>query len=160
MHSVNHWGGPLEIVGESQVDSTDDHRSQNADWDKASASRKSYTLDETQRSWLLDPETRLSSKKNKYVDLGCIICSRKALKWSVGIVALAFLVIGMPIIISKNLPENHARPLPPDDFTLALHKALLFFDEQKCKCTFFVIIVDPQFDSRSPEDIQRIFISL
>ncbi|KAK1400559.1 Endoglucanase [Heracleum sosnowskyi] len=129
MHSANHWGGALEIVGESQVDSTDDHRSQNADWDKAS--RKSYTLDETQRSWLLDPETRLSNKKNKYVDLGCIVCSRKALKWSLGMVALAFLVIGMPIIISKYLPENHHRPLPPDDFTLALHKALLFFDAQK-----------------------------
>ncbi|KAK1400449.1 Endoglucanase [Heracleum sosnowskyi] len=100
MHSANHWGGALEIVGESQVDSTDDHRSQNADWDKAS--RKSYTLDETHK------EVEFGN--------GCtgISCHRNAdyyfQKFARGI------IIGhCPLMI----------------FTLALHKALLFFDAQK-----------------------------
>ncbi|KAK1373443.1 Cellulase [Heracleum sosnowskyi] len=89
------------------------------------------TLDEIQRGWLLNPETDLSRKKSKPINLGCIICSRKAFKWTVGLVILAILVIGLPTIRTKSLPEHHPQTRQLDNYTAALHDALLFFNEQK-----------------------------
>ncbi|KAJ0666462.1 putative cellulase [Helianthus annuus] len=73
--------------------------------------------------------------------LECNFMRRKALKWVVIIVFIAFLVIGLPIIIIKSLqnhkshppPADHytSRPTPQDQYTEALHKALLFFNAQK-----------------------------
>ncbi|GFP95756.1 endoglucanase 12 [Phtheirospermum japonicum] len=128
----NHWGGSLEINGGDSTNE-DDQKSRNTDWDRASISHQQrYNnhdhLDETQQSWLLGPSDK---KKKKYVDLGCIVLSRTALKWVVGSVFVAFLVIGLPIIISKSLPKHNQPPSPPDNYTLALHKALLFFNAQK-----------------------------
>ncbi|CAL5363044.1 unnamed protein product [Camellia sinensis] len=91
-----------------------------------------HHLDETQQSWLLGPDD-LNKKKNKYVDLGCVVCSRKALRWTLWSVVIAFFVIALPIIIAKYLPKHKPRPSPPDNYTLALHKALLFFNAQKLK---------------------------
>ncbi|KAL5840993.1 hypothetical protein ACOSQ4_013601 [Xanthoceras sorbifolium] len=131
MHGGNHWGGSFEIVNNGVV--TDDEKSRNVDqWDRASLqhsqSQRYNHLDETQQSWLLGPQ---EAKKKKYVDLGCIVISRKALKWTIVSFVIAFLVIGLPIIIVKTLPKHKARAPPPDNYTLALHKALLFFNAQK-----------------------------
>ncbi|KAK3031000.1 hypothetical protein RJ639_036850 [Escallonia herrerae] len=134
MYSANQWGGPFEINGELS-----DERSRNMDssWDKASVSHRQqaqqhnlHELDETQQSWLLDP-VRSRDKKNKYVDLGCIICSRKAVRWTLYGLVIALFVIALPTIIAKSLPKHKTRPPPPDNYTLALHKALLFFNAQK-----------------------------
>lgn len=128
----NHWGGSLEING-GESSTIDDEKSRNTDWDRASISHRTYQnnqLDETQQSWLLGPSDK---KKKKYVDLGCVVCSRTALKWTLWSILIAFVVIGLPIIIAKSLPK-HKHPIPPpDNYTLALHKALLFFNAQKCK---------------------------
>lgn len=97
--------------------------------DETSQNRR--TLDEIQRSWLLNPETELSRKKDKHIDLGCIICSRKAFGWTAGLVLLAILVIGLPTIITKSLPQHHPLSRQPDNYTTALREALLFFNEQK-----------------------------
>ncbi|XP_073040533.1 endoglucanase 12 [Primulina eburnea] len=123
----NHWGGTLEING---GDSTvADDKSKNLDWDRASYANQHYNnLDETQQSWLLGPKEK---KKKKYVDLGCIVCSRTVLKWTLLSFLIAFVVIGLPIIIAKSLPKHKAKPQPPDNYTVALHKALLFFNAQK-----------------------------
>lgn len=86
-------------------------------------------LDETQQSWLLGRGE--TNKKKKYVDLGCVVCSRKALNWSIWLTVGALLIIGLPIIITKSLPNHKPRPSLPDNYTLALHKALLFFNAQK-----------------------------
>ncbi|KAL2227844.1 UNVERIFIED_CONTAM: Endoglucanase 12 [Sesamum indicum] len=125
----NHWGGTLEINGADST--TEDEKSRNMDWDRASISHQGYhhTLDETQQSWLLGPSDK--KKKKKYVDLGCIVCSRTALKWTLGSILVAFFVIGLPIIIAKSIPKHKPRPPPPDNYTVALHKALLFFNAQK-----------------------------
>ncbi|KZV41675.1 endoglucanase 12 [Dorcoceras hygrometricum] len=127
----NHWGGgTLEING---ADSTvADEKSKNLDWDRASyANQQHYNsnLDETQQSWLLGPQEK---KKKKYVDLGCIVLSRTALKWTFWSFLIAFVVIALPIIIVKSVPKHKAKPQPPDNYTVALHKALLFFNAQKC----------------------------
>ncbi|KAK4480221.1 hypothetical protein RD792_013283 [Penstemon davidsonii] len=124
----NHWGGSLELHGGDST--TEDEKSRNMEWDKASISHPHYqNLDETQQSWLLWPDQ--NKKKKKYVDFGCVVCSRSAVKWTLWTVFIAFLVIGVPIIIVKSLPKHKPRPPPPDDYTAALHKALRFFNAQK-----------------------------
>ncbi|KAM0070854.1 putative cellulase [Helianthus debilis subsp. tardiflorus] len=94
---------------------TDDDRSRNLnDFDKAALSR---SLDETQQSWLLGPGEQ---KKKKYVDLGCIIVSRKIFVWTVGLILAA----GFVTLIVKTIPRHHKHPPPPDNYTIALAKAL------------------------------------
>ncbi|KAL5996753.1 Endoglucanase 12 [Asimina triloba] len=124
MHSANHWGGSFEIQADS---TTDDDRSRNMEVDRAALLQN---LDETTQSWLLGPPDPNKNKK-KYIDFGCIVCSRKAFKWTVWSIVIAFFVIGLPIIISKSLPKHKKPPPPPDNYTIALHKALLFFNAQK-----------------------------
>lgn len=137
MYAANHWGGSLEIANENDHEDQNRRNKNMEDMDKASLyntqSQYSGTLDETQQSWLLDPNDA-SRKKNKtrYVDLGCIVVKRKALKWTLIAVFVAFLVIGLPIIITKSLPKHKSRPPPPDQYAEALNKALLFFNAQKC----------------------------
>ncbi|KAL7124971.1 hypothetical protein ABFS83_14G084400 [Erythranthe nasuta] len=117
------WGGPLEIAADS---ATDDDRSRNLqDYDRAALSRP---LDETQQSWLLGPGEQ---KKKKYVDLGCVIVSRKIFLWTVGTLVAAGLLAGLIVLIVKTVPRHHHRPPPPDNYTLALNKALMFFNAQR-----------------------------
>ncbi|KAL6516759.1 Endoglucanase 12 [Orobanche hederae] len=127
----NHWGGSLEINGGDSTN--DDERSRNMDWDRASVSHQGdnhgHLLDETQQNWLLGPSD--NNNKKKYVDLGCIVCSRAALKWIIGSIFVVFIVIGLPIIVAKSLPKHKPRPPSPDNYTIALRKALLFFNAQK-----------------------------
>ncbi|KAK2664710.1 hypothetical protein Ddye_003284 [Dipteronia dyeriana] len=124
MYGRDPWGGPLEI---NTADSaTDDDRSRNLqDFDRAALSRP---LDETQQSWLLGPTEQ---KKKKYVDLGCIIVSRKIFVWTVGTILVAALIAGFITLIVKTVPRHHHSHAPPDNYTLALHKALMFFNAQK-----------------------------
>lgn len=133
MYASNHWGGSLEIAGENDHDDPNNRRH---DIDRASSynmqSQHSGMLDETQQSWLLDPNDA-SRKKSKirYVDLGCIVVKRKVLKWTLIGLLIAFIVIGLPIIIAKSIPKHKSKPPPPDQYTQALHKALMFFNAQK-----------------------------
>ena len=93
------------------------------DWKWAALQSQSFNqneLDETRR------------KKNKYCDIGCVIGSKKAKKWRLFSIVIAFCVIGLPMIEAK----RHGRSPPPDQYSDALHKTLLFFDAQKCK--FFI----------------------
>ncbi|KAJ4844213.1 Endoglucanase 12 [Turnera subulata] len=129
MHAANHWGGSFEINGADST--TDDERSRNMEWDKAALhhhQQSHHDLDETQQSWLLYPQ---ETKKKKYVDLGCIVCSHKALKYTLYAIVAGFLFIALPTIIVKTLPKHKPHPPPPDNYTVALHKALLFFNAQK-----------------------------
>lgn len=133
----NHWGGPLEINdsihGEEEERSRINSNNNNNDWDRSSIYHQqnfNNNLDETQQSWLLDPSEK--KKKTKYIDFGCIVCSTKALKWTVYTVLIAFLVIGLPVMIVNLVPKHKPRPPIPDNYTVALHKALLFFNAQKC----------------------------
>ncbi|GLT95622.1 hypothetical protein SLE2022_132930 [Rubroshorea leprosula] len=123
MHSQNHWGGSFEISDGDAAPVVED------EWDRAAVLHEQQQyLDETQQSWLLGPP---EPKKKKYIDLGCIVCSRKAFKWTLWSIVIAFVVIALPTIIAKTLPKHKAKPPPPDNYTVALHKALLFFNAQK-----------------------------
>ncbi|KAJ6846677.1 endoglucanase 10-like [Iris pallida] len=121
------WGGALEI---SNADSaTDDDRSRNLqDIDRAALSRQ---LDETQQSWLLAGPGDAGKKKKKYVDLGCVVVSRKIFLWTLGALLGAGLLVGLVMLIIKTIPHHHKPPPPLDDYTQALRKALMFFNAQK-----------------------------
>lgn len=124
MYGRDPWGGPLEINATDSA--TDDDRSRNLqDFDRAALSRP---LDETQQSWLLGPGEQ---KKKKYVDLGCIIVSRKIFIWTVGSILAAGLLAGFITLIVKTVPRHHHKAPPPDNYTQALHKALMFFNAQR-----------------------------
>ncbi|KAJ4761809.1 Endoglucanase [Rhynchospora pubera] len=125
MYSANHWGGAFEINGEGGHEAEDDH-SRNMDLDRGALSRQ---LDETQASWLLGPPE--SKKKDKYIDLGCVVCKRKLFWWVFWCIIIAFIVIGVPIIIAKSIPKKKPAPIPPDAYANALHKALMFFNAQR-----------------------------
>ncbi|VFQ97833.1 unnamed protein product [Cuscuta campestris] len=124
MYGRDPWGGPLEIhANDDEVDG----RSRNLqDFDRAALSR---SLDETQQSWLLGPTEQ--KKKRRYVDLGCIMVSRRFFVWTVGGALAAAVLVGLAVLIAETVPR-HKRPFsPPDNYTLALHKALMFFNAQR-----------------------------
>ncbi|CAL5401912.1 unnamed protein product [Camellia sinensis] len=124
MYGRDPWGGPLEINAADSA--TDDDRSRNLhDFDRAALSRP---LDETQQSWLLGPGEQ---KKKKYVDLGFIIVSRKLFLWTVGTILAAGFLAGFIILIVKTVPRHHRPQPPPDNYTVALNKALMFFNAQR-----------------------------
>ncbi|XP_078173070.1 endoglucanase 12-like [Carex rostrata] len=121
---ANHWGGSFEIA-DGAHEAEDDH-SRNMDVDRSALSRR---LDDTQASWLLGPQE--NKKKDKYIDLGCVVCKRKLLWYFFWGIIVAFIVIGLPIIIVKSIPKKKPAPIPPDAYANALHKALMFFNAQK-----------------------------
>lgn len=108
----------------------DDTRSRNLDFDRASVK----SLEETQQSWLLEPATK---KKQKQVDLGCVVCSRKLFFIVFGTLLAASAIVGLSILIWKVAPRKHHRLAPLDNYTVALKLALRFFDAQKCKLFLF-----------------------
>ena len=127
MYGRDPWGGPLEICHDS---ATDDDRSRNMDLDRAALSR---TLDETQQSWLLAGPGDQARKKKRYVDLGCLLVSRKLFVWTVGVLVAAAVLAGIAVGIAEAIPRHQRSAPPPDQYTLALHKALRFFNAQKCE---------------------------
>ncbi|KAK9692242.1 hypothetical protein RND81_09G251000 [Saponaria officinalis] len=148
MHSSNVWGGAFGVQKDLDQEDREQRGREIEDWDKSSLlyqqhinnnininniniNNNNNELDEVQQSWLLAPQESHKSRKNKYVDLGCIVVSKKLVKWAFWSFCIGFIVIGMPIIIAKCLPKHNKGPPPPDNYTLALRKALLFFNAQK-----------------------------
>ncbi|CAN8230727.1 unnamed protein product [Cochlearia groenlandica] len=124
MYGRDPWGGSLEMNASDSV--TDDDPSRNLhELDPASHPRP---LGETQRSWLLGPTEK---KKKKYVDLGCILVGRKIFLWTLGTVVVTALLAGSITIIVKYAPRHKHKETLPDNYTLALHKALMFFNAQR-----------------------------
>uniref|UniRef100_A0A0D3A5W7 Endoglucanase n=1 Tax=Brassica oleracea var. oleracea TaxID=109376 RepID=A0A0D3A5W7_BRAOL len=85
-------------------------------------------LDATRRSWLLEPP---QPKKKKYVDLGCILVSRKIFLWTLGAVLVTTLLAGSITMIVRHMPHHKQTEPKPDNYTVALRKALMFFNAQK-----------------------------
>lgn len=124
MHAHNAWGGSFDVSLDS---ATDDERSRNLEMDRASLAK----LEETQQSWLLGPRDDKKKKRNEQLDLGCVMCSKKLLKYVGCALLAALLLIAFILLIVKLKPHHHPSPAPEDTYTQALHKALLFFNAQK-----------------------------
>lgn len=89
-------------------------------------------LDEIEQSWLLEPQ---STKQQPMIDLGCISCRRTCFWWFISIFWACVVIISLSLVVWKFSPTEHHSVPTPDIYTLALHKALTFFDIQKCKIT-------------------------
>ena len=62
------------------------------------------------------------------------------LKWAFVSILIALVVIGLPITEANSEPKHKPSPHPlPDNYAAALHKALLFFDAQKCTFPLYYI---------------------
>lgn len=85
-------------------------------------------LDETQQSWLLEPKVE---KKEPMVDLGCVSVTRRFFRWMNCIFWGIVVIIALALIIWKFGPKHGHSPPKPDNYTIALSKALSFFDIQK-----------------------------
>ncbi|RID74580.1 hypothetical protein BRARA_B01672 [Brassica rapa] len=139
MHPGNLWGGRLDAIDSDRAEAEEEERRRNmTEWDRGalhsqqlSAEHQRNQLDETQQGWLLAPQDSWKKKRKKYVNLGCISVSRTVFTWTVGSIVVLFLVVALPIIIVKSLPRHKSTPPPPDNYTLAIHKAIQFFDAQK-----------------------------
>ncbi|KFK41003.1 hypothetical protein AALP_AA2G072700 [Arabis alpina] len=139
MHPGNLWGGRLDAVDSDRAAAEEEERRRNmTEWDRGALHSQRLTaesernqLDETQQSWLLAPEDSWRKKRKKYVNLGCVSVSRTVFLWTVGSIVVLFLVVALPIIIVKSLPPHKSAPPTSDNYTLALHNALQFFDAQK-----------------------------
>lgn len=129
MYGRDSWPGSLEINTAADSTTDDDHLNE---FDRAAFSRR---LDETQQSWLLGPG---EEKKTKYVDLGCVLISRKIFIWTVGLILGAAFIAAFVALIVKTLPKHHKHTPPVDNYTLALQKALVFFNAQKCNLIFIL----------------------
>ncbi|KAM7273852.1 hypothetical protein ACFE04_028516 [Oxalis oulophora] len=133
-----HWGGSFEVENHTTITTTDEEKSREVEWmDRGSLAHQNSLshnhhdhdhLDETQQSWLLYPQEK---KKKKYIDLGCIVVSHQVVKYALWGLLIAFCVIALPTIIVKSVPKHKVKPPPPDNYTVALHKALQFFNAQK-----------------------------
>jgi len=131
MYSANHWGGSFEIATDGASED-DDSGNMDLDPGAVSAARQHrHELDETQQGWLLGPPA--AEKKNRHVNLGCVVVKRKVLWWAFWGLAAGFVIVGLPVIVSKSIPRRAPRPPPPDQYAEALRKALLFFNAQKCE---------------------------
>ncbi|KAL0834849.1 hypothetical protein Bca101_086738 [Brassica carinata] len=116
--------GSLEINAAESI--TDDDRSRKMqELDRATLPPP---LDATRRSWLLEPP---QPKKKKYVDLGCILVSRKIFLWTLGAVLVTTLLAGSITMIVRHMPHHKPTEPKPDNYTVALRKALMFFNAQK-----------------------------
>ncbi|KAJ4909926.1 Endoglucanase 7 [Raphanus sativus] len=139
MHPGNLWGGRLDAIDSDRAEAEEEERRRNmTEWDRGalhsqqlSAEHQRNQLDETQQGWLLAPQDSWKKKRKKYVNLGCVSVSRTIFMWTVGSILVLFLVVALPIIIVKSLPRHKSTPPPPDNYTLAIHKAIQFFDAQK-----------------------------
>lgn len=147
MHPGNLWGGRLDAIDSDRAEAEEEERRRNmTEWDRGalhsqqlSAEHQRNQLDETQQGWLLAPQDSWKKKRKKYVNLGCISVSRTVFTWTVGSIVVLFLVVALPIIIVKSLPRHKSTPPPPDNYTLAIHKAIQFFDAQKCKSSLLYL---------------------
>ncbi|KAL8139973.1 hypothetical protein V2J09_005994 [Rumex salicifolius] len=74
-------------------------------------------------------------------DLGFFMARRRVILWTIGSILAVALIAGITFVIVKNVHHRHHPPPRPDDnYTLALNKALIFFNAQRCTGSLFVSI--------------------
>ncbi|CAN1768501.1 Endoglucanase 7 [Linum perenne] len=126
---ASYWGGTLELT-DGNDEEEDEKRRKIGEVDRA-ALISHHDYNKTQQSWLMYPESSIKGNNKQKVDLGCLVCSRNAFKWTLISIGIAILIISLSIIIVKVIPKHKPHPTPPDNYTRALNKALLFFNAQK-----------------------------
>ncbi|KAH7578281.1 hypothetical protein ACOSP7_000494 [Xanthoceras sorbifolium] len=115
---TNLWGGAFEISTNEDQTTTED-----GDSDRA-AYRSPPSVEEVKQSWLLRPEREKEMKRKKKFIQG------KVIKNLAVYTALAGLITLVIVLVSRR--RHHQRTAPvSDNYTIALHHALMFFNAQR-----------------------------
>ncbi|PKU74242.1 Endoglucanase 25 [Dendrobium catenatum] len=122
MLSRNQWGGALEIHDESP-------ENEELDRDFLFSNELSSTM-------FLAAKNQM--RKEKYVDLGCIVCKLRFVRTIFLFSLVCFVVVGIPIIVKSLVRHNQSSP-PRDEYAIALQKALVFFNAQRCEFLLFFL---------------------
>ena len=131
MEMSKQWDGSMRSVDFSDDDPNNQSFSELGRSMKTDEPPSRRILDETQQSWLLEPN---SKKQQPMVDFGCnISCSRRCFWWIICIFSACVAVIGLSVVIWKFASKKHHSVPTTDNYTVVLSKALTFFDIQKCK---------------------------
>ncbi|KAH0463317.1 hypothetical protein IEQ34_007899 [Dendrobium chrysotoxum] len=115
MLSRNQWGGALEIHDESP-------ENEELDRDLLFSNELSSTM-------FLAAQNQM--RKERYVDLGCIVCKLRFVRTIFLFSLVCFVVVGIPIIVYKSLVRHNQASPPRDEYAIALQKALVFFNAQR-----------------------------
>ncbi|GAV57014.1 Glyco_hydro_9 domain-containing protein [Cephalotus follicularis] len=128
MKGRNIWGGTFEISHEETP------RQGNGDDDRMTADPSS--IEEVKQSWLLRPEIGMGKKKKKRKCcsiMSSIILKDRMMMVIGALVVLCVLaaVIAIIVVVARRQRHHRALPGPDDNYTVALHQALMFFNAQR-----------------------------
>ncbi|KAL0920094.1 hypothetical protein M5K25_009202 [Dendrobium thyrsiflorum] len=115
MLSRNQWGGALEIHDESP-------ENEELDRDLLFSNELSSTM-------FLAAQNQM--RKEKYVDLGCIVCKLRFVRTIFLFSLVCLVIVGIPIIVYKSLVRHNQSSPPRDEYAISLQKALVFFNAQR-----------------------------
>ncbi|RZC89919.1 hypothetical protein C5167_028986 [Papaver somniferum] len=62
----------------------------------------------------------------------------KIFVWTIGTILAAAFLTGLIVLIVKTVPRHHHPEPPPDNYTQALHKVVMFFNAQRFSSTKFL----------------------
>lgn len=116
----NIWGGPLEIHADEPDEVVEEHSHRDMTFD-----RSAYhpSTDEVKQGWLLRPDKTNNNKRKTRHIKNLIVSS---------IVGVSIFLV-LLVITVKFMPHHRHHHIPAyDNYTKALHKAILFFDAQRC----------------------------
>ncbi|KAL6652456.1 hypothetical protein ACP70R_011381 [Stipagrostis hirtigluma subsp. patula] len=121
-------GSSVDIAAADEEEADGGHRG-TFEIERGAPAGRQRELNEMEKSWLLRPPEAKTT--HGHVNLGCVVVKRKVLRWVFWCVLAAFLLVGLPVLVDKTVPRKKLLPPPADRYTVALHKALLFFNAQK-----------------------------
>ncbi|KAK0580760.1 hypothetical protein LWI29_005957 [Acer saccharum] len=125
---TNMWGGSFEIIPNEGQAVTED-----GDYDRAAyrSPTPPQSVDEVKQSWLLRPEREKDQRRKKKFIQGKMIKSLVLYAVLAGLIIT--LIIVLVVMARRRHHHHHHRPPPTsDNYTVALHQALTFFNAQRC----------------------------
>lgn len=117
MSGGNVWGGSLEISSTAPLTDA-------GEYDRASYRPPSEA--EVKQGWLLRPDKESEKKKKRNINMNY----RSILTTLLAVVVLVGLVT-IVVWVATRRRHRHRAP-DADNYTIALHQALMFFNAQRC----------------------------
>lgn len=129
---INVWGGPFHLSPqEDQTTTTTD----DLDFDRSAyRSPETQSEEEVKQTWLLRPNIERTKIRRKKFSHG------KMLKHLAGYAALAGFIT-LVVVLALRGSHHHRPPPVSDNYTIALHHALFFFNAQRCTSYSLLLII-------------------
>ncbi|KAK1560228.1 hypothetical protein Q3G72_023775 [Acer saccharum] len=122
---TNMWGGSFEIIPNEGQAVTED-----GDYDRAAyrSPTPPQSVDEVKQSWLLRPEREKDQRRKKKFIQGKMIKSLVLYAVLAGLIITLIIVL---VVMARRRHHHHRPPPTSDNYTVALHQALTFFNAQR-----------------------------